>query len=225
METNNVRIQEGQLELTLEYATYDELINIIGNEQDYSVEIISQAREKLQSMVDFNEEKVQEDIAKVKRERKIVDKSKKESFSGWLIFFMVTIVFTGIVSILGIGIVLGLLLFSFSIYTVVSFVRRKENAVYLGRTFVTMFIVINLFVVLIGGLSNNYLIDNIVYSIGRSIVFGIVWLFYLSMSDNVDTIYPPKYRRFFKIDYYIIAAISILILISFGVSCITLFGS
>lgn len=137
MKTNNESVQEGHAEQTLEHATYDDLIDIIGNEQDYSVEFISKAREKLQSSAGFNEEKAQEDIAKVQRERKILDKSKKESFSGWLIFFMATIVLTGIVSILSMGIVLGLILFSFGIYTVMAFVKRKENAVYLGKSFVT----------------------------------------------------------------------------------------
>lgn len=144
---------------------------------------------------------------------------------GWLSFFLFAIIVGGVISavypiitynpaeygdsnILPIGdVILGIMLLGISIYTLYSFIHRKPNAVFLGKTYVVAVFATNLLSLFGGDFENSGL--GSMPQIIRSLVWAIIWFSYLNLSEQVQEVIPKEYRRLKNSDYYILVALII----------------
>ena len=147
------------------------------------------------------------------------------SIHGWLTFFLLAIIIGGLVSSIypiitfnfsdydGIlsfalaDIVLGIMFFALSVYTAYSFLQRKPDAVFLGKTYVVAVFASNI-LSLFGGEFESSGLGSMTQII-RSLVWAVIWFSYLSLSKQVEEVIPKSYRKKTKKDYYIILALII----------------
>lgn len=144
---------------------------------------------------------------------------------GWLSFFLFAIIVGGLISvvypiltynpndyegsdILAMGdVVLGIMLFGVSIYTFYSFVKRKPNAVFLGKTYVIAVFATNLLSLFGGDFEASGF--GSMPQIIRSLIWAIIWFSYLYFSKQVQEVIPKEYRQLHNSDYYILVALII----------------
>lgn len=154
------------------------------------------------------------------------------SIHGWLSFFLFAITLGGIISViypiatynpleyggstfLAMGdVVLGILLLGVALYTVYSFIQRKPNAVFLGKTYVVAVFASNLLSLLGGDFATSGF--GSLPQIFRSLVWAIIWFSYLCLSSQVQEVIPKEYRKIQNSDYYLVAAFIILPLAFIG---------
>lgn len=106
-----------------------------------------------------------------------------------------------------------------SMYTLYTFFKRKENAVFLGKACLAVCFIINLAYFLINGgegvrvgvLNNNLL----------SLVYYIVLFVFLCCSKRVGKLYPRQSRRVLARDYYLVAVILLVPYLLFGKGYLT----
>ena len=151
---------------------------------------------------------------------------------GWLSFFLFAITLGGIFSvvypiatfnpseyggsnILALGdVFLGIMLFGVAVYTVYSFIQRKPNAVFLGKTYVIAVFATNLLSLLGGDFATSGF--GSLPQIFRSLVWAIIWFSYLCLSNQVQEVIPIEYRKLRNSDYYLVVAMIILPLAFIG---------
>lgn len=142
---------------------------------------------------------------------------------GWLSFFMVVVILGGLVSAvypiatfnlddyagnvsLAVGDILtGLNLLAVAIYVVWGFVNRKPNAVFWGLTYVALAFLTNLLTLVLGGTEGGGLQST--SKVIQSMLWGVVWFFYLICSEQVKRVIPESFRKVSKIDWGALAAI------------------
>jgi len=98
-------------------------------------------------------------------------------------------------------------------YLIYSFYSFKPNAVFLGKFYLVMVVFLNSFSLItgqydtigFGGLS----------SIAKGLIWSVIWLSYLFVSDQVKELFPPESRRIFKRDKYLLGIIVTMFLLSF----------
>lgn len=140
---------------------------------------------------------------------------------GWLSFFFFAIIAGGIISAIipivtfdasdyadnfclgAVDIVTGLLLLIVAILTVYSFISRKPNAVFWGKTYVLLVFITNILVLIGGGVEESGLQST--KQVVRGIIWGIIWFIYLSSSKQVEEIIPKSFRRISKTDWAMIS--------------------
>lgn len=111
-------------------------------------------------------------------------------------------------------VVFGLMLLLLSTYAIFSFVKKKPNAIFVSK----MYFIIVLFshmIILFSGELTDLGIGSLNQTI-RSVVWSIIWVLYLSYSNQVLELIPKSYRKVSNIDYYIIAAFIIVPLSCIG---------
>lgn len=139
---------------------------------------------------------------------------------GWLTFFLVTIILGGLFSaiypiatlnmaeynnsaVLASGdIIEGILLLILAIYTLYAFIQRRPDAVFSAKTYVVTAFVINLFVLLISKATDTEITDfRGASGLIKSLIWGVIWFSYLCLSEQVDTVIPPSYRKIYTHNY------------------------
>lgn len=141
---------------------------------------------------------------------------------GWLSFFFFAIIIGGLISAIypiatfnaadyagnfclgAVDIVTGLLILAVAGFTVYSFVNRKPNAVFWGKTYVALVFLTNLFVLISGSTEENGLQS--VTQVVRSVIWGIIWFLYLTFSNQVQDVLPKSFRKVSSTDWAIVAA-------------------
>ena len=141
---------------------------------------------------------------------------------GWLSFFFFAIIVGGLISAIypiatfnaadyagnfclgAVDIVTGLLILAVAGFTVYSFVNRKPNAVFWGKTYVALVFLINLFVLISGSTEENGLQS--VTQVVRSVIWGIIWFLYLTFSNQVQDVLPKSFRKVSSTDWALVAA-------------------
>lgn len=141
---------------------------------------------------------------------------------GWLSFFFFAIIVGGLISAIypiatfnaadyagnfclgAVDIVTGLLILAVAGFTVYSFVNRKPNAVFWGKTYVALVFLTNLFVLISGSTEENGLQS--VTQVVRSFIWGIIWFLYLTFSNQVQDVLPKSFRKVSSTDWALVAA-------------------
>ena len=159
------------------------------------------------------------------------------NISGWLSFFLVIIVINGLINGLmpivslnlkeyeGVyafaftDIFIGCMLLFIAIYTVIAFIKRKPDAVFAAKTFVSTAFLTNLlvFVVELTGFIGEINTMRIV----RSVIWGAIWYIYLCFSVQVSEVIPVEYRKTSKTIWISIASLIIvpIVLMVIGFIC------
>ena len=97
----------------------------------------------------------------------------------------------------------GILFFFLACYTIFSFLTRKPNAVFLGKTLACVQFATQLMNLVFGGAVGNP------FAIIVSLVYPLAFFLYVAFSEQVQDIIPKSYRKPFKFDYFLIAALII----------------
>lgn len=159
----------------------------------------------------------------------------KEKFGFWLKLFLFVICASGIVSLLAsvqgyndavnsygseamaIGdVIIGAMQCVLCFVTLMAFIKRKPDAVFLAKLCLIIPFCINLLIML----TANYEDAGIgsMQQVVKSLVNGIVWFVYLCVSKRVKAIFPPQYRKQSKKVYIICAAFAIFAIYLFAAS-------
>lgn len=150
----------------------------------------------------------------------------KEKFGFWLSLFLFVICASGIISliasVLGFNdavisygseamaisdVVIGAMQCILCCVTLMAFIKRKPDAVFLAKLCLIIPFCINFLIML----TANYEDAGIgsMQQVVKSLVNGIVWFVYLCVSKRVKAIIPPQYRKQSKKVYIICAAFAI----------------
>lgn len=161
------------------------------------------------------------------------DNPSSEDIHGWLVLLLFSIGAGGLVSalypiftydieeyggsvVLALSdIVIGVALFALAVYTIYAFLKRKPNAVYLAKVYCVTVLIFNV-VALLGGEFEESGINSISRLV-RSLIWNIIWLVYLTKSEQVNDIIPRISRKIFNRDYYFTAAFVIVPLLMYGI--------
>ena len=151
---------------------------------------------------------------------------------GWLIFFLSVISIGGVGSainaftnydaadyggniwISAVDVFIGVSLLAVAIYTVYAFVKRKPNALFYGRLYVFLVFTTNIISAIGGDLEFATLKTAI-----RGVVWSIIWLFYLLLSNQVQRIIPKSFRKVKTSDWGFLT-----VLIMIPVFCVVIGG-
>lgn len=150
--------------------------------------------------------------------------SESKNIKGWLLFFLFQLACGGAISFitiisglnledyvvysepyayLGVSVdafsALGLL--GMAAYTIFAFKKRKPNAVYLGRIAVVVVMLMNITILLLGDLEADGM--GSARQIIQTLVWNVVWLIYLSKSEQVERLFPRAERIFYKRDLWL----------------------
>lgn len=151
-----------------------------------------------------------------------VPPSESKNIRGWLAFFLFQIACGGIISFIFIFLnldidnyngvselytymgmacdmlsALGLL--GAVAYTIYAFKKRKPNAVCLGKIVVTVVMLTNIVILLIGDLDESGL--GSAQRICQTLIWNVIWLIYLSKSEQVERLFPREERKVYKRDF------------------------
>jgi hypothetical protein len=151
---------------------------------------------------------------------------------GWLIFFFVAILVGAVFSLIstlvtfdfdeyGRSVSLALfdiltssLLLVVAILTVVAFMRRNSDAVFLGKMYIVAVFAINLFTLIMGGYEESGV--GSLSQLVRSLVWAVVWFCYLTFSKQVKSVIPKGYRKVWKQDYLLLALLAVVPIVTFA---------
>lgn len=160
---------------------------------------------------------------KKQEEAVIISQSSDSNIQGWLLFFLFSITVGGVFSFIypivtfkfqeyvfnyflaGADLFFAFSLFSFSIYTLIAFWKRKPNAVFCGKAYIVLCLASNLFLLLIGNYEENGI--GSFAQIVRSLIWTSIWYIYLCKSEQVKRHIPVGYRKVYKRDYCILYSI------------------
>ena len=175
-----------------------------------------------------------------------LDNPQNRKISGWLTFFLVVIGLGGILTpVIGflnmsifnydigtgvlwtwIGVVcdsLFLLGIAFlAVYTIISFINYKPNAVGLGKAYLIIVLVSNVFSLILGDYESTGI--NSMSQISYRIIWQVIWLFYLSHSKQVNALFPKAKRKLSISDITMLSTIVAPVLIWFMSSFLFSFG-
>lgn len=146
----------------------------------------------------------------------------KEKFGFWLWAFLVVLCYCGLGSIFAplfseyisesasvALVIMGVMQTALAFYTLYSFVKRKSDAVFLGKLSLIIICVADLVYVLCEGDGSEGVMQYAPFV--RGLVTAIIWFVYLCVSKRVETIIPSFCREITKKDYIIGAVLAILI--------------
>lgn len=153
----------------------------------------------------------------------------KEKFGFWLWAFLVVICASAVASFLNpiitfdsygsetiaIGdAIIGVMLCILSFITLIAFIKRKPDAVFLGKLCIVIPFAFSLITMLTASYDESGL--GSMQSVVKSLVNGIIWFVYLCVSKRVEAVIPSYCRKILKRDYIICAAFAILVIYIFA---------
>ena len=152
---------------------------------------------------------------------------------GWLSFFIFSIIASGLISAIypiatynaadyagffcleAGDIVPGLILLGIAGYTVYAFRNRKPNAVFWGKAYVLLALLINLVSLACGATEESGMQSTT--HVVRSCALSFAWFLYLTFSAQVEEVMPKSFRRISSVDWAVLAASVLLPASLFGV--------
>lgn len=152
---------------------------------------------------------------------------------GWLSFFLFSIIAGGLMSVVlpivtfnvneysgsyllaMTDVVFGFMLFVLACYTLHSFCKRKSNSVFLGKTYTIAIFLSSLFVIFSGEFETTGF--GSLRQIIRSLIWAVIWFWYLCISEHVKEIIPKEYRKSTSKDYYFITGLLVVPILMFGI--------
>lgn len=223
--------------------TTDELLEIHKAYNNYQKEFILQVEKELEEREipfravdaeEFKKQKEQEEKEKESQSVVITQEYLKENtkIHGWLVFFLISLVIGGLISavyplatmdlseydgdkILAFTDILhGFLICGLAIFTMISFINRRHDAVFLGKTYIIVVFATNLMLLLIGEYESSGF--GSLPQLARSLVWSVIWFCYLCFSSQVQKVIPKEYRKRTKLDYILVAVMVFVPLFALG---------
>lgn len=154
---------------------------------------------------------------------------KDREVSGWLSFFLFVVGLGAVATIIfsiaefsldsydmGVGSLITYLFASFDIiytlgiaglalYTIMAFLNKRPNAVFLGKSYLIVIFLSNLLLLVEGDFAEYGL--GSLSQIVKVLIWGIIWFLYLSFSKQVADIFPKIERKILKRDKYMIGSL------------------
>lgn len=169
--------------------------------------------------------------------------STQKHIRGWLSFFLFVVgcgsVFTLVMIIansypgsdgdfysylaFGIDIFFSIALVALACYTIYSFLHFRPNAVFLGRLYILVIFISNLLNLISGDLDDTGL--NSLPQVVKGLVWSLIWLFYLSLSNQVAELFPKEKRVVFIRDKFIASTLMAIPALLFCVFLYTYLGN
>ena len=91
-----------------------------------------------------------------------------------------------------------------ALYTILAFLNKRSNAVFLGKSYLIIIFLSNL-LLLLGGDYGDYGWGSLP-QILKALIFGIVWFVYLCLSEQVSDLFPKEERKILSRDKYIVGS-------------------
>ena len=153
---------------------------------------------------------------------------KDREVSGWLSFFLFVVGLGAIVTVvfsiadfsldaydMGVGSFITYLFASIDIiytvgiaglalYTIMAFINKRPNAVFLGKSYLVVIFLSNILLLLGGDLADYGL--NSLPQVIKALIWGVIWFLYLCFSKQVTDIFPVPERTILKRDKYIVGS-------------------
>lgn len=147
-----------------------------------------------------------------------------ENIHGWLAFFLFTIgiggLLTLVLNVAGIkmedyannylliasDVLTGVGFFFLACYTIYAFLKKKPNAVFLGKSYLILIFLSNALSLLTGNGEEGKGLGS-TYQMARSLIWGIIWFIYLMESNQVEEIFPYEYRKVVTRDWIVVISV------------------
>lgn len=130
-------------------------------------------------------------------------------------FLAYFIALVDIVYTLGIG---GL-----AIYTILAFLNKRSNAVFLGKSYLIVIFLSNV-LLLLGGDYDDYGLGSFP-QIMKALIWGVIWFVYLCLSGQVSDLFPKEERKILSRDKYIVGSLMLTPVILWGILLLAYFGN
>lgn len=226
MATEEKNLYEKDWEIELENKSFEGLVKILANKDDYSPKFVEMVQQRIITHSDYSEDKVNAIIETAIEERNKNKELAEQRMSGWLMFFMFCLVlgslsqlfkmysiatpeyydnnlplmWTDVTTILGFTVLAG--------YSFIALYKRWNNAIYLVFTYIGISLFLNISYLI-------YLGSEVNIRVIAGIAGALIWGLYFINSERIKTRYPEEDRCFFKRDKYIIGIIIIIPVILF----------
>lgn len=154
-----------------------------------------------------------------------------EDIHGWLVFFLFTVGLGGLLTLVqnivdikmenyanyllvASDVLTCVGVFFLACYTVYSFLMKKPNAVFLGKSYLILIFLGNALSLLTGiGEEGRELGST--YQMAKSLIWGIVWFIYLMESKQVEEIFPCDYRKVAAKDWVVVISVILIPVVCF----------
>lgn len=145
----------------------------------------------------------------------IADFSLDAYDTGGGVFLAYFIALVDIAYTLGIG---GL-----AIYTILAFLNKRSNAVFLGKSYLIVIFLSNV-LLLLGGDYDDYGLGSFP-QIMKALIWGVIWFVYLCLSGQVSDLFPKEERKILSRDKYIVGSLMLTPVILWGILLLAYFGN
>lgn len=145
----------------------------------------------------------------------IADFSLDAYDTGGGVFLAYFIALVDIAYTLGIG---GL-----AIYTILAFLNKRSNAVFLGKSYLIVIFLSNV-LLLLGGDYDDYGLGSFP-QIMKALIWGVIWFVYLCLSGQVSDLFPKEERKILSRDKYIVGSLVLTPVILWGVLLLAYLGN
>lgn len=145
----------------------------------------------------------------------IADFSLDAYDTGGGVFLAYFIALVDIAYTLGIG---GL-----AIYTILAFLNKRSNAVFLGKSYLIVIFLSNV-LLLLGGDYDDYGLGSFP-QIMKALIWGVIWFVYLCLSGQVSDLFPKEERKILSRDKYIVGSLMLTPVILWGILLLAYLGN
>lgn len=130
---------------------------------------------------------------------------------GAVVSFFTSLIYAGTYEYSSWDVMFSGMLLALSVFATIRFINKKSDAIFLGKSYLVACVLINLFVLIVGDNTSEE-INKLVRSLG----YSLIWFVYLSYSKQVNRLFPKDTRILKGFDYWIIIALIIVPLASYG---------
>lgn len=130
-------------------------------------------------------------------------------------FLAYFIALVDIVYTLGIGVLAA--------YTIMAFLHKRPNAVFLGKSYLIVIFLSNV-LLLLGGDYDDYGLGSFP-QIMKALIWGVIWFVYLCLSGQVSDLFPKEERKILSRDKYIVGSLMLTPVILWGILLLAYFGN
>ena len=110
-----------------------------------------------------------------------------------------------------------------AIYTILAFLNKRPNAVFLGKSYLIVIFLSNV-LLLLGGDYDDYGLGSFP-QIMKALIWGVIWFVYLCLSGQVSDLFPKEERKILSRDKYIVGSLMLTPVILWGILLLAYFGN
>lgn len=133
---------------------------------------------------------------------------EKEPIKGWLMFFLIVYVGIGSAASLALNIIdysndgnfwtstidlaFATIYLTTGIFTIIAFVKRQSDAIYLAKLYIIMCFCSNLTALIA---QDEATTQHELKSMARSLIWSLIWFVYMYRSQQIKNLFPPENRK------------------------------